>query len=221
MAAALDAGQWGRFAQLTAAHVEAEAVRGVPSADLVAKALHVLESSAFNGASLLTFARHGRESDLDRIEGLLGETPPAGLGRAYRLATEAVLLRRRGHLAAANTKAAIAADVAERHRAPLLRACALELLGRLPEAIAVYETCGAASHVRRLREEKGVRLTAREREIADLAAAGMSNRAIAERLVLSERTVEHHVAAVYTKLGYRSRGDLIARFTEGKGSAKV
>src|SRR5262249_27019564 len=53
-------------------------------------------------------------------------------------------------------------------------------------------------------------LTAREREVAALAAAGLSNRAIAEQLVLSGRTVENHLQHVYRKLGATSRIDLPA-----------
>ena len=44
-----------------------------------------------------------------------------------------------------------------------------------------------------------------------LVADGLTDAAIAERLVLSRRTVEHHVAAVLTKLGVRSRRDAVAR----------
>jgi DNA-binding CsgD family transcriptional regulator len=48
-------------------------------------------------------------------------------------------------------------------------------------------------------------LTRREAEVAALLADGLSNAAIAERLVLSPRTVEHHVAAVLAKLEVSSR----------------
>jgi DNA-binding NarL/FixJ family response regulator len=51
-------------------------------------------------------------------------------------------------------------------------------------------------------------LTEREREIAGLVSRGMANREIAEKLVLSVRTVETHVSRVLTKLGLRTRGEL-------------
>jgi DNA-binding NarL/FixJ family response regulator len=48
-------------------------------------------------------------------------------------------------------------------------------------------------------------LTARELEVLRLVAAGMTNRAIAEELVLSEKTVARHVANIFVKLGVSSR----------------
>jgi DNA-binding CsgD family transcriptional regulator/tetratricopeptide (TPR) repeat protein len=51
-------------------------------------------------------------------------------------------------------------------------------------------------------------LTRREREIAGLAAAGVSSREIAERLFLSVRTVDNHLQNVYAKLGISSRDEL-------------
>ncbi|GHB59391.1 LuxR family transcriptional regulator [Streptomyces umbrinus] len=48
-------------------------------------------------------------------------------------------------------------------------------------------------------------LTPREREVAALLAEGLSNRAIAAKLVLSPRTVEVHVEHILSKLGFRSR----------------
>jgi len=52
------------------------------------------------------------------------------------------------------------------------------------------------------------RLTRREREVAGLAAAGVSSREIAAKLVLSVRTVDNHLQNVYSKLGVTSRDEL-------------
>ena len=51
-------------------------------------------------------------------------------------------------------------------------------------------------------------LTPREREIALLAAAGSSSREIADRLVVSVRTVDNHLQNAYRKLGVTRRQDL-------------
>jgi DNA-binding CsgD family transcriptional regulator len=48
-------------------------------------------------------------------------------------------------------------------------------------------------------------LTAREVEVLQLVAAGLTNRAIAEQLVISEKTVARHVSNIFTKLGLSSR----------------
>jgi DNA-binding CsgD family transcriptional regulator len=61
-------------------------------------------------------------------------------------------------------------------------------------------------------DEPGQTLTPREREIVQLAAAGRSNRDIADELVLSVRTVEGHLARAYPKLGVERRDDLAGLF---------
>jgi DNA-binding CsgD family transcriptional regulator len=62
-------------------------------------------------------------------------------------------------------------------------------------------------------------LTAREREVAAHIARGMSNRAIADILVVGERTVETHVSNILQKLGFTSRAQIAAWAVE-KGLAK-
>jgi ATP/maltotriose-dependent transcriptional regulator MalT len=100
-------------------------------------------------------------------------------------------------------------------------------LAALTEAEAALDACGAArlrdEAVRELRrlghrvrragpEADGFdALTGREREIADLVAAGRTNREVAEQLVLSPKTIEAHLRNIYAKLGVRSRVELARR----------
>ena len=51
-------------------------------------------------------------------------------------------------------------------------------------------------------------LTAREREVAMLAAGGLSSKGIAERLIVSKRTVDSHLDRVYRKLGVSGRDQI-------------
>lgn len=65
-----------------------------------------------------------------------------------------------------------------------------------------------------LRGSDDVRLTKRERQIAGLVAAGLSNREIASTLVISQRTAEGHVENILAKLGFRSRTQVATWFRE-------
>jgi non-specific serine/threonine protein kinase len=51
-------------------------------------------------------------------------------------------------------------------------------------------------------------LSRREREVVGMVAAGMTNRQIAERLFIAERTAEGHVERIRNKLGFRSRTEV-------------
>ena len=57
----------------------------------------------------------------------------------------------------------------------------------------------------------GEPLTARERQVLELVAAGLPNKAIARELGISEHTAKFHVTAVLTKLGAQSRADAVIR----------
>lgn len=63
----------------------------------------------------------------------------------------------------------------------------------------------------RIRTEPFPELTAREREVLDLIARGLTNAAIAERLFISPKTVRNQVSEIYSKLEVASRAEAVAR----------
>lgn len=73
---------------------------------------------------------------------------------------------------------------------------------------ALAERCPGVVTPGLMHAESVVPLTKREREIAMLAAGGLSSRQIAERLVVSIRTVDNHLARIYDKLGIAGRAEL-------------
>ncbi len=125
-----------------------------------------------------------------------------------------------------------AAGSPERFRALEFRLEAARLRrdrGGISQAIAGFDEIGArgaADRARAIARSLGMRpgrrhrrggvLTAREEEIANLAAAGKTNAEIARELFLSPRTVERHVANILSKLGYRSRVQLAAAVASGR-----
>ncbi len=58
-------------------------------------------------------------------------------------------------------------------------------------------------------------LSPREAEVAALVAEGLTNRQIAERLVISERTAQNHVQHILTKLGFATRSQIATWTTRG------
>ncbi|HEY0381492.1 MAG TPA: response regulator transcription factor [Candidatus Elarobacter sp.] len=68
----------------------------------------------------------------------------------------------------------------------------------------------AAQLARAVRQPRRDRLTGREREILALLAEGLSNRAAAERLGITERTVKFHVAEILARLGASNRAQAVA-----------
>lgn len=129
----------------------------------------------------------------------------AARGDGFGLMAAAEQFERLGMLLYAAEAAAQAADA---HRAMGQTARAQESASR---AWALAARCeGARTPALVVVRSPG--LTDREREIAQLAAGGRSNKAIAEYLVISVRTVENHLQAVYRKLGVAGRAGLIRFF---------
>jgi LuxR family transcriptional regulator, maltose regulon positive regulatory protein len=173
----------------------------------------------------------GRARDAaDLLERLLRQLPPE---RRLRRAPALYLLAqaRRGEAQPAVDELRALAELAG---TPLLRACADRAEGvvaaargeherareRLEDAVDGFDRAGAPVEAAAARTELAAvlaalgrgdaaaalgGLTPREREVLGLLAEGLTNREIAERLVLSEHTVHRHVSHVLSKLGVPSR----------------
>lgn len=68
--------------------------------------------------------------------------------------------------------------------------------------------------------KQGVRFTARQKEIVRLAAKGLSNKAIADRLYISRRTVESDLRTIFNKLNVGSRTEAVIKAVQ-KGWLKI
>lgn len=95
-------------------------------------------------------------------------------------------------------------------RAPLRQALEQAArLGAVPLADrALDELRATGAHPRRETMQGAGSLTPTEKRIAELASRGLSNRAIADKLVITPKTVEWHLGRIYSKLSVAGRGDL-------------
>ena len=75
-------------------------------------------------------------------------------------------------------------------------------------ALRLADQCGGAATPAIKAAARPLPVTAREREIAELIAAGLTNKEIAEQLTLSIRTVEGHVYRACFKLDVADRDEL-------------
>jgi DNA-binding CsgD family transcriptional regulator len=175
--------------------------------------------------------RHARSVDL-----------PSWEAAAFRC--RALVLAALGDVSGARTAISHALTVHAGHHEPfehartLLSAGAIERRAKrkaearsaLEQAEAAFERLGARLWLERARRElerTGVRraaaaeeLSAAERQVADLAAAGATNKEIAAALYMSVKTVEAHLTRVYRKLDVRSRAELGSRLVSVTASSR-
>lgn len=142
----------------------------------------------------------------------------AGNGIAYMGPVSLALGR--GHLALGNLDQAVAdlttaVDEASRAGAPAFAAearwylaSALRALGK--DADAVQRAADRAIRALGMTAFTTTELSSREHEVARLVTDGLTNRQIAQRLVISERTAQNHVQHILTKLGFSTRSQIAA-----------
>ena len=136
------------------------------------------------------------------------ESSQAALERARGLLDFGAALRRAGQRRAAREPLRSALDLAGR--------CG----GRVLAARAREELVAVGARPRRDAATGRDALTAREAQVAGLAAQGMSNREIAEALFVTIKTVEWHLRHTYEKLGVSSRREL-GRALAGRDSSSA
>jgi len=169
---------------------------------------------AYEVLALQTAVRLGDHSVADRLADLAGQVdgPRVQAAAAHAAALSAddgegllaasTLLEKMGDLLAAADAAAQAATAYTRHDRRGAAETATTRAHRLAEQCEGARTPALANAARPLP------LTAREREIVTLAADGLTNREIADRLVVSVRTVEGHLYRAGAKLGITDRTQL-------------
>jgi DNA-binding NarL/FixJ family response regulator len=156
----------------------------------------------------------------------IAETFDAPLLRAFASSATGAVLLAEGDARTALATLRTAYAVWQQLEAPFEAACVRVLIGgayrdlgdedsaemELDAARHAFEQLGAAPHVARVQQLSGRRargtasgLTGRELEVLRLIASGDTNRAVADKLVLSEKTVARHVSNIFIKLGLSSR----------------
>lgn len=132
-----------------------------------------------------------------------------GLARAYLAAGDRVAAR-----AAVEASSA----VAEQTGLGLVRAHAEEF-ARSAGLVVAHAAAGTSGHARGEASDPIADLTARERQVLDLIAEGLSNRQIGERLFISGKTASVHVSAILRKLGAATRTEAAVRAGAAAGAS--
>jgi DNA-binding NarL/FixJ family response regulator len=190
---------------------------------LLGRTVDVLTSLNASVSFALRVARLGSADQVLQMKALMDQhcAEDSPLSRAYRTLFDSFIASRHQSRQRARKLAMQAVrDLAGTGR-PFLEAIALEAAGLDDAAGNLRRRFGGVGDGMKFRWTGGplprrmaTELTSREREVAELAARGATDRAIALALGMSERTVQCHCRAIFGKLGIRSRWQLSAVLAE-------
>lgn len=199
---------WADLARALVAVGEAEEARAIAEDDLARSRRRGVVSAEAEALVALGQALGGKPGlDALRAAAAVAEHSPAPLTRARAALELGAALRRSNHRADAREHLAAARE----HAAA---ADATGLIARATEELTI-----AGGRPRRVARSGRDALTPSELRVAEHAAAGMTNREIAEQLFVTRKTVEFQLGAAYSKLGIRSRAQLAGALGEGTGTA--
>jgi len=139
-----------------------------------------------------------------------GEHAPAHLMSALEVFSQLNLPHEAGRARLQLARRLSAASPEAAAREAKLALAAFERLGAARDADAAAALLRELGAGGRAWPKRHGQLTKRESEVLPLVAAGLSNADIAERLYISRRTAEHHVASIISKLGLRNRAEAAA-----------
>lgn len=213
------AGGWAMAASghlreaVTSAHEAARLARdrGQPTHELAC----IQTAAQWGDASWAARARElARALSLPLADAVASHAESLLAGDGEGLLTASAAYRQIGDRAAAADAAAqasVAFDEGQQHRRGVYAAALAKELA---------DKCGGLC-TPALRTRAGLKLSGRQRDVVELVVAGLSNRQIADKLVMSVRTVEGHVYRACQRVGAQSREELASIVRSGPGDSRT
>jgi DNA-binding CsgD family transcriptional regulator len=197
-------GEPPRIAQIATAFAQLYALRGEQhkAQTLLHNALDHILHADLSWDVLLEIAKQGKRADVPRARKVLAKRaalPSASVTQAYLSLFDAFIAQRERRTADMHVRASEAAGQFEAIHWYAYAEMAHTLLPTRKTSRTTYDIAPFA---------QVQTLTSRERQIAELVLKGLTNREVADRLSIGERTVESHMTSIMARLGIRSRHQL-------------
>jgi len=204
----------GPYARWLDAHGDRRA-----AGDVLRRAMSALTAPAGATETIVAAVELGDDATCDRALAFVAAIEAMATLPIYAATAQHVRALNASRTGDAETARAAASRAAESYRSlgwGLHEARCRELACQPEAAAATYLAAEASADLRRLESLRSapaaasLALSRRELQIAELVASGTPNKGLAERLDVSQRTIEKHLTSIYGKLGLRNRSELAA-----------